>query len=251
MKQFVLIRSFRPFTLFCAVTVAVCAVTAAVCVHRTEATAAVKSGLPLKGKIIAVDPGHGGPDPGAIGVTGTAEKEVNLVLAKKLKRLLEEKGAVVVMTRDSDKAFSDVKKEDLDHRAAIVKKSGAELFLSLQCNAVPNSALRGGQTFYFPGSDKGKRLAEAIQRRFVTKLKNTDREALTLSSAYIMSALDIPAVMVEVGFLSNPEEEALLKDDGYREKIVAAIYGGIRDYYREEKDAPSWLPFGAGRDRTP
>ncbi len=241
MKHFVLIRGFRPFSFFCVLALILCAVTVAVVVHHSEKTAAVKSGQPLRGKIIAVDAGHGGADPGAVGVTGAVEKEINLILAEKLKTQLEAKGAVVIMTRTADRVFSDVKKEELEHRAELVKKGKAELFLSLQCNAVPNSDLRGAQTFYHPDSEQGKNLAEAIQKRFKTKLKNTDREALTLDSAYIMKLLDIPAVMVEVGFLSNPEEEALLKDDAYREKAVAAIYGGICDYYKKKDSSSSRL----------
>ena len=242
MKHLVLIREFRPFSFFCVLALILCAVTVAIVVHHSEETASVKSGQPLRGKIIAVDAGHGGADPGAVGVTGVVEKEINLILAEKLKTQLEAKGAVVIMTRSADRVFSDIKKEELEHRAELVKKSKAELFLSLQCNAVPNSELHGAQTFYHPDSEQGKNLAEAIQKRFKTKLKNTDREALTLDSAYIMRLLDIPAVMVEVGFLSNPEEGALLKDDDYREKVIAAIYGGIYDYYKMKDTSPSWLP---------
>ena len=242
MKPFVLIRKFRPFPFFAAV-LCLCALCAVPMVRHAEQTAAVQSGQPLKGKIIAIDAGHGGGDPGAIGVTGTAEKEINLILAKKMKILLEKKGAMVVMTRTDDSVYSDIKKEELDHRAALVQKKDAELFLSIQCNAVPNPSLHGAQTFYYPGSENGEILAKCIQSRFVKTLKNTDREALTLSSAYIMSKLEIPAIMVEVGFLSNTEEEALLNDDAYREKIVAAIYGGIVDYYEKKDSEESWFDF--------
>ena len=243
MRSFVLIRKFRPFSLFAAVVICACALCAVPVILHGEQTAAVRGGRPLSGKIIAIDAGHGGGDPGAIGVTGTAEKEINLILAKKAKTLLEEKGAMVVMTRTDDSVYSDIKKEELDHRAALVKKKNAELFLSIQCNAVPNPSLHGAQTFYYPGSENGEILAECIQNRFIKTLKNTDREALTLSSAYIISELEIPAIMVEVGFLSNAEEEALLKDNAYREKIVAAIYGGIVDYYEKKDSEESWFDF--------
>lgn len=241
MKQFVLIRSFRPFPFFC-ILILFCSLLCVVpVIHRAEETAAAKSGETLRGKIIAIDAGHGGADPGAVGFNGTIEKEINLTLAEKLEALLTKKGAVVVMTRTADKTFSDVKKDDLDQRIALVKKKKAELFLSLQCNAVPNGDLHGAQTFYYPESEKGKLLAESIQDHFIRTLRNTDREALTLSSAYVMKNLSIPAVMVEVGFLSNPEEEQLLNDKGYQEKIVAAVYGGILDYYKKEDSRPSWL----------
>ncbi|HMM06650.1 MAG TPA: N-acetylmuramoyl-L-alanine amidase [Clostridiales bacterium] len=243
MKQLVLIRSFRPYTVFCFAIVLCCALLVVPVVTYAEKSAAVKSGKTLTGKIIAIDAGHGGSDPGAIGFNGTAEKEINLLLALKLQALLEEKGAVVIMTRTDDTAYSDVKKEDLDHRAKIVTKKKAELFISIQCNAVPGSSYHGAQVFYYPESEEGKLLAESIQDSLVEKLKNTDRKALTLSSAYIMYVLDIPAIIVETGFLSNPEEEALLNDKNYQEKVVAAIYGGIVNYYNKQDSKESWLDF--------
>ena len=239
--KILLLRSFRTFPVLCLLTLICGVLTAAPIVAHTEKTAAVKSGMTLKGKVIAVDAGHGGADPGAVGVTGSVEKDINLLLVKELSSLLEEKGAVPILTRTDDGVYSNVKREELDYRAALVKKADAELFLSLQCNSTPNSELHGAQTFYYPESEQGKLLAESIQSRFRRILANTDREALTLSSAYIMSKLDIPAVMVEVGFLSNPEEEALLNDEEYRKKVVTAVYCGILDYYKARATAPSWL----------
>lgn len=241
MKQFVLIRKFRPRSfllviLLCGITFGSIPIS-----HHLREISVTQSGQPLKGKIIAVDAGHGGADPGAIGITGTLEKDINLTLAKSLQSLLKEKGAIVIMTRTDDKVFSDIKKEELDHRAEKVTEEKAELFLSIQCNATPNNSLHGAQTFYYPKSKKGQLLAECIQNRFVKTLKNTDREALTLNSAYIMSKLEIPAIMVEVGFLSNTEEEILLNDKSYQDKIVASIYGGISDYYKKQDSAESRL----------
>lgn len=243
MKQLVLIRFFRPYTIFCFAIVLCCALLIVPVIAYTEKTAAVKSGETLSDKVIAIDAGHGGGDPGAIGVNGTAEKEINLILAQMLQELLEEKGATVIMTRTDDTAYSDVKKEDLDHRVEIVTKNKSELFISIQCNAVPGSAYHGAQVFYYPESEDGKLLAESIQESLVKNLKNTDREALTLSSAYIMYTLDMPAIIVETGFLSNPEEEALLNDKDYQEKVVAAIYSGIVDYYNKKDSEESWLDF--------
>lgn len=243
MKQLVVIRFFRPYVFFCFAVILCCALLMIPVITYTEKTAAVKSGETLAGKIIAIDAGHGGADPGAIGFNGTAEKEINLLLAKKLQTLLEEKGAVVIMTRTDDTVYSDVKKDDLDHRAKIVTKKKAELFISIQCNAVPGSSYHGAQVFYYPESKDGKLLAESIQDSLVKKLKNTDRKALTLSSAYIIYVLDMPAIIVETGFLSNPEEEALLNDNNYQEKVTAAIYGGIVDYYNKKDTEESWLDF--------
>lgn len=243
MKQLVFIRPFRPFVLFSCLILLCCGALIFPIISYAERTAAVKSGETLFGKVIAIDAGHGGSDPGAVGANGTVEKEINLILANELCALLEEKGATVIMTRTDDTVYSDVKKEELDHRAEVVTKGGAELFISIQCNAVPSSTYHGAQVFYYPESEDGKLLAEAIQENLVEKLRNTDREALTLSSAYIMRVLDIPAVMVETGFLSNPEEESLLNDDAYQKKICAAIYGGIVDYYDKADSEESWFDF--------
>lgn len=243
MKQLVLIRSFRPYAFFCFAIVLCCALLTVPVIAYGEKTAAVKSGETLSGKVIAIDAGHGGGDPGSIGANGTVEKEINLILAQKIQALLEEKGATVIMTRTKDMAYSDVKKEDLDQRVKIVTKNKADLFIGIHCNAVPGSVYHGAQVFYYPASEDGKLLAESIQESLVEKLKNTDREALTLSSAYIMYTLDMPAIIVETGFLSNPEEEALLNDNDYQEKIVAAIYSGIVDYYNKKDSEESWLDF--------
>lgn len=241
MKRLVFIYSFRPPVLFRGFMAFCCVALILLMITYAEQTVAVKSGETLHGKIIAIDAGHGGIDPGTIGVNGTEEKEINLALAKQLQSLLEEKGATVVMTRTSDRAYSDVKKDDLDDRAALVAKKKAALFISIHCNAVPGSCDRGAQVFYYPGSENGKILAESVRENLVEKLKNTDREALTLDSAYIMRILDIPAIIVEAGFLSNPEEEALLNEEAYREKVAAAIYGGIIDYYDKKDSEESWL----------
>lgn len=243
MKQLVLIRSFRPLVLFCCIIVLSCIALIFSVTAYANQLAAVKSGQTLTGKIIAIDAGHGGSDPGAVGATGTVEKEINLILSKQLCALLKEKGATVIMTRTDDSVFSDVKKEELDYRAEMVEKGDADIFISVQCNAVPSSYYHGAQVFYYPESEHGQLLAECIQESLVDKLKNTDREALTLTSAYIMRVLDIPAVMLEAGFLSNPEEEALLNDEAYQKKVVAAIYSGIVDYFDKQGSQKSWFGF--------
>ncbi|MDO4542571.1 MAG: N-acetylmuramoyl-L-alanine amidase [Bacillota bacterium] len=188
----------------------------------------------LKNKIIAIDPGHGGRDPGAVGVSGVLEKDINLQLSRYLKNYLEKNGAEVILTRTKDEALGESKKEDLDARAEIVTAAKADIFISMQCNAIPDQSCRGAQIFYYPNSQKGQDLAEAIQRRFWNETEQIiKREAQTISAPYILKAVDIPAVIVEAGFLSNPEEEALLLDKEYCRKVAKAAFNGIVDYYRE------------------
>jgi len=186
----------------------------------------------IKGKIIAIDAGHGGVDPGAVGYSGTMEKDINLQLAKKLKTLLEEAGATVIMTRKTDDCYSEVKKEDLDARAKLVSDGDADIFLSLQCNSLKEEKWHGSQVFYYPGSALGEKLATLVQQGLSDELRNSDRKALSHNEIYILRALSIPAVVVEAGFLSNPEEEALLMEDAYQSRVVYGIYCGIIEYYK-------------------
>lgn len=190
----------------------------------------------LKGKIIAIDAGHGGYDPGAVGVSGTLEKDINLQLALKVESVLVANGAKVVMTRTDDTCFSETKKVDLDARADLALKQKADIFLSIQCNALTDKSCRGAQVFYYPKSTKGERLAVSVQNALRQMAPENTREALTGGTIYILRALSIPAVIVEAGFLSNREEEAQLQTEVYQQQIAEAVVAGIVRYY-EESDA--------------
>lgn len=188
----------------------------------------------LSDKIIAIDPGHGGIDPGAVGVTGVLEKDINLSLSLYLRDYLEKAGAEVILTREKDYALSPVKKEDLDARAKIAAKAEADIFISMQCNAIPDQSCHGAQVFFYPESSRGEALAKAIQAEIWEAVSDdSHREAQRISAPYILKAVSVPAVIVEAGFLSNPQEEALLQDSAYQKKIAAAVYHGIIQYYRD------------------
>ncbi len=195
----------------------------------------------LQNKVIAIDPGHGGADPGAVGVSGSLEKDVNLRLSLYLEKYLTKNGAKVVLTRSEDVALSEVKKEDLDARAEIVAEAKADIFISMQCNAIPDQTCQGAQVFFYPESTKGERLATEVQSQLWSQTEQVKkREAQTISAPYILKAVDIPAIIVEAGFLSNPEEEALLLDPSYQKKVAKSVYQGIIEYYRS---APTFLFF--------
>jgi N-acetylmuramoyl-L-alanine amidase len=199
--------------------------------------------LPLSGKIIAIDAGHGGVDGGAESLTGIVEKDITLKLALQVRDYLQQAGALVIMTRENDydlaspstKGFSRRKTEDLINRAKLVTKHNADLLVTIHLNSVPSSRWRGAQTFYYPKREESKRLATFIQEEIRLNMNNTDRVANTASTVYLLKILPIPTALVEVGFLSNPEEAQLLSSDVYQRKLAASIYRGILRYNSGEQ----------------
>ncbi|MFT8363490.1 MAG: N-acetylmuramoyl-L-alanine amidase CwlD [Sporolactobacillus sp.] len=195
---------------------------------------------PLAGRVIVVDAGHGGMDGGAVGGT-VVEKTITLRIARDLRDYLQETGAIVMMTRDSDDDLSDDsyngrhKTQDLLRRAALIKKSQPDLFISIHLNAIPNGSLRGAQTFYYPNSVKNERLAMLIQDSIEQNLGNTNRRAKAIGFVYLLKKAPAPAALVEVGFLSNPSERTLLVQHSYQQSAAMAISQGIMRYFSNEK----------------
>ena len=202
--------------------------------------------MPLSGRVIVLDPGHGGADGGAVSKTGVVEKEVTLKIAGHLRDYLQEAGALVIMTREKDtdladgatRSLSRRKTQDLMRRVQIVKECGADILVSIHLNAIPSPRWKGAQTFYHPGSEENKKLASFIQAEIIRTLENTDRLPKQDGDIFILRASPVPAAMVEVGFLSNPEEAARLSDERYQKKLAAAIYYGILRYYTDDKPPP-------------
>ncbi|MRN57077.1 N-acetylmuramoyl-L-alanine amidase CwlD [Paenibacillus monticola] len=197
--------------------------------------------LPLSGQIIAIDAGHGGPDGGAVSREGLIEKDINLAVSLYLRDYLQQAGAIVVMTREADndlaqadtKGYSKRKTEDLKQRVRSIEEKGADLFVSVHMNSVPSNRWSGAQTFYYPNNEHNKALAGYVQGELKTTLENTDRVAKTVNTVYLLKALKMPAVLVEVGFLSHPQESLLLGDDVYQRKVATSIYRGILRYASE------------------
>ncbi|WP_077303269.1 N-acetylmuramoyl-L-alanine amidase CwlD [Virgibacillus pantothenticus] len=198
--------------------------------------------LPLSGKTIVIDPGHGGPDGGAVGKDDTQEKDISLEVSKKVQKYLQQVGAIVYLTRETDKdlASPDVKglskrkSEDIRNRLAFINKKEADFFITLHLNALPSSKWRGAQTFYNPLKDENKHLAEMIQAELIRNLENTNRAALAINNVYLLKHAEVPGALVEIGFLSNAEEREMLKDSDYQQKVSASIYKGILRYITEE-----------------
>lgn len=193
-----------------------------------------------KRKIILVDPGHGGMDGGAVSKNGTVEKDINLSIGKKLKTEFEKSGYKVYMTREEDKGlYEDTgtirkkKREDLANRCKLKEELNADMFLSIHLNMFPQSKYSGAQVWYSSYEDS-KKLANIIQNTLREELdpNNNRKEKPALDSYRILrDGYKAPAVIIECGFLSNPEEEAKLKSDEYQQKIAEAIAKGVNKYY--------------------
>lgn len=198
--------------------------------------------LPLSGKIIVIDAGHGGPDGGAKSKAGLIEKDVTLPISMYLRDFLQEAGALVVMTRETDmdlaepgtKGLSKRKTEDLLKRARMIKEEGADLLISIHLNAIPSPRWFGAQTFYPPTLKQSAQVAHLIQDEIKRVINNTDRTAKKSDDIYILRTAECPAALVEVGFLSNEQEAKLMATSQYQKQMANAIYQGILRYYSGE-----------------
>lgn len=192
----------------------------------------------LETKVIAIDPGHGGYDPGAKGPSGTEEKKITLQVSEKLAKKLSNEGALVLLLRDEDEDFvtpgsGTMKKRDLDNRIKLVKEKNAALLVSIHVNSF-GSKWSGAQTFYHPKSEENKTLANFIQTELKTATK-TKRDILPINDSYLLANIDIPSCIVEVGFLSNPQEEQKLIDPIYQDALADALYKGILKYLASQE----------------
>ena len=196
--------------------------------------------VPVSNKVIVIDAGHGNPDGGAVGNTGTIEADINLNIALKLQKVLEESGAVVILTRSDENGIYDNEEEsigkkkvsDIKNRVKIGNKSSADIFVSIHLNKLEQKQYDGWQTFYKKSSDDGKKLAECIQNALNENMdKENNRIAKNIDNVYIIKNVEIPTTIVECGFLSNYEEEEKLKKEEYQDKLAYGIYIGIMNYF--------------------
>lgn len=191
-------------------------------------------------KCIVLDAGHGLPDGGAIGMTGTVESVVNLQITKMTKDILEKKGYEIIMTREDEnsiyaegKSIGEKKKSDMKKRLEIINSSDADMFVSIHMNKFPSPNYCGAQVIYSDNFKESESLAGFIQRQLHTIPENkSKREHLKAPDGiFLLKKANIPAVIVECGFLSNFDEENLLNTEKYQKKIAAAIVKGIENYY--------------------
>ena len=204
---------------------------AVISVNQTE-RGTQKAASPL----ILVDAGHGGSDPGMIGVGGLEEKGINLSISLLLRDTLEKSGYSVIMTREEDKGLYDSsaankKAQDMQRRIAMIREHMPVLSVSIHQNSYHDAGVHGPQVFYYESSVEGKKLAEAVQSGLNDRLEvDRPRKVKGNISYYLLKRSSGTLVIVECGFLSNPEELKALQDDGYQKKAVQCILDGIESY---------------------
>lgn len=209
----------------------------AFCITYLNENDAIYTMMPMTKKTIVIDAGHGGWDPGKTGTSGENEKDINLKIAHLLQQYLEQGGATVIITRNDDNALAKGKREDMKNRKAITNESEGDLLISIHQNSFPRPSAKGAQVFYHNGSKESQNLAECIQNAIKENADtNNSRLAKANTDYYILKTTNIPAAIVECGFLSNADEEKKLNDEGYQEKIAWSIYVGIIDYFKQQND---------------
>ena len=191
--------------------------------------------LPLLGKVIYLDPGHGGLDPGAM-YKNIKEKNITLQISKNLEKRLTKLGAIVYLTRYDDYDLSvnntiNRKRSDLSRRSNIINKSDCDLFLSIHLNAENTGIWKGAQTFYNTNNKENKKIAELLQQQFKEDL-NSKRKAKNKNDLYLQKRINRPGVLIEVGFLSNASERYLLKQEKYQDKVTLSIANALLKYLK-------------------
>lgn len=199
------------------------------------------STTPISGKVIVIDAGHGTPDSGATGYSGTREKDVNLALSKSLGNLLQQSGVHVIYTRENDGTIADnldttirnIKLQDMKKRRHIRDESKADMFISIHMNIYSDPKVKGAQVFYKEDNKESKLLANLIQENICRTVDTSNKRQAKNSKndIYLLNDSKIPSVLVECGFLSNPGEEKKLLSKSYQDKMAYAIYSGILKYF--------------------
>jgi len=192
--------------------------------------AASTESVPQNGKTIVIDAGHGGRDGGVTGVGGVAEADINLAIARHLQRFLQAKGYRVVMTRTDSAGLYDPncdnkKISDMNRRVAIIEEAKPDLVVSIHQNSYPNSRVRGPRVFFANNSEAGRAAANHVQASLNRAVSTSGTAAV--GDYFILERNSFPSVLIECGFLTNPEEARLLTTPQYQEKIAYAIFFAI------------------------
>lgn len=200
-------------------------------------TASMKAAQP----VVVIDAGHGGADPGKVAADGCLEKDINLAIAGKVKQKLEAAGIQTVMTREKDEMLHDEgasqeKQRDMQLRCEKINTSGAACAVSIHQNSFESAAVSGAQVFYYADSEKGRQFAEIMQQELVSRLDPSNtRVCKADSSYYLLRKTSVPLVIVECGFLSNPEEAKLLQTEDFQEQAAEAVCAGIQNYLQKQQ----------------
>ena len=194
-------------------------------------------------KVVVLDSGHGGDDPGKIGANGVKEKDINLAIARLLKKKLEKQGILVVMTREGEDDLSDpgavnAKVQDLQRRVQLIHKKKPDCVISIHQNSYPDAAVKGAQVFYYTDSKEGRKTGASACRLHWSRgsIRRITGKAKGNKTYYMLKKTDAVLVICECGFLSNPEEEALLNTKEYQKKVADALCDGVLTYLGEKKN---------------
>lgn len=204
-------------------------------VNETGAVAIQESRQP----VVVLDAGHGGMDPGKVGVDGTLEKDINLSLVRKIQKMLEAADVKVILTRDTDEGLyqetdTNKKRADMEARCRLIEEAEPKLTISIHQNSYHEEYVKGAQVFYYEKSKEGQRLAQILQRGFDRVLgEENTRQAKANDQYYLLLHTSCPVVIVECGFLSNYEEATRLAEEGYQEQLAWAIHLGVLEYLNE------------------
>lgn len=190
------------------------------------------------GQTIVIDAGHGGEDPGKVGVGGALEKDVNLAISKKLQKCLEKEGIRAVMTREDENGLytgeaANKKQDDMKNRCAKIDGANPVFTVSIHQNSYTEASVHGPQVFYYTHSAEAEALAGYIQEAMNADLADRPRETKANDTYYLLKKTKSPTVIVECGFLSNPEEAAKLVTEEYQQKVAEAVCKGILGYLAE------------------
>lgn len=202
--------------------------------------------IPLDGKVIVIDPGHGGKDGGAQNASGIIEKDITLEISLYLRDFLQQTGAQVIMTRETDRDLSTEeadrqrrrKAEDAKNRVHLINNSDANFLVSIHLNSIGSSRWSGAQTFYNPQFRQSQQMAALVQEELVRNLENTKRKQKVNQDLFILKHSDIPGIIVEAGFLSHPEEAELLNQENYQKKIAQSVYQGMLRHFTDQQSLP-------------
>jgi N-acetylmuramoyl-L-alanine amidase len=218
----------------------------AVCARVTERSLPTAAAVAEK-PVVVLDAGHGGLDSGAVGSNGTLEKNVNLAIVKALRDMLEMSGFEVVLTRDEDISIYDAgvegirnqKLSDMDNRLEIIQSYPDSIFLCIHQNNYTDPKYFGGQMFYNNNNPNNRTLAQIMQNKFAELQEGNDREIkLSGDELYLLKSNPNPSLMIECGFLSNPEEEAKLSSWEYQQQVAFTIYSGLIEYLDTVTEEP-------------
>ncbi len=176
--------------------------------------------------VIVVDPGHGGEDPGKVGINDVLEKDLNLQIAKKVKKLLEEAGIKIVMTRTNDKV-PDAKKEDLNQRVQLINDTKPKLALCIHQNSYPDAKIKGAQVFYHTVTPEAEDVASIVQEQLRTVDPTNTRQIKENDTYFMLKNCQVPTIIVECGFLTNPDEAAKLTQEDYQDQLAQSICEGV------------------------